>query len=120
MTDFGTAAAQAQNIDRPFTELFSLLRSNVITDGCLTMKYESHDLKIMYEHVENAIDILIQGIQDVGGLLGYVSQGKSQISNMISNIGSLIVVLGNLTEALNGLRMDADFTLRVRGEVVDH
>lgn len=118
MIDVGATSAQIQNIDRPFTELFSLLRRDVIADGHCIMRYDIHDLKIIYQHTDNAIDNLIQGIQDLGCLLASVSQ-NNQVENLMPKIGFLIADLANLTDALNGLRSDVDFTLRVRDEVVD-
>jgi len=48
--------------------------------------------------------------------MSIAAQCKLRKSEDLENIGFFISAIGNLTEALNGLRMDTGFVLRQRGE----
>lgn len=104
-----------ENNERPFTELFSLLkRYKNLSDGMLTMAYQPEELKIMHQHTSNAIELLLLGLQNIGHLIGTINYEKNEIDE-INNIGFFIAAITNLTEALNNLRADTDYILRQSG-----
>ncbi len=104
-----------KNAGSPFTELFSLLkRYDHSSEGLPTLAYDAHELKVIDQHIDNAINVLLQGLQDVGHLMGISSSGES-VSAELSHIGFFISAITNLTEALNDLRSDTDYVLRKRG-----
>lgn len=107
---------QFSNENNPFTELFSLLkRYENLSSGLPTLAYNSDELKVMYQHIDNAMDALLQGLQDIGHLMNMIARDKKEVTDDINNIGFFITSISNLTEALNSLRSDADCVLRDRG-----
>lgn len=118
MTEMTSNTTQFKNKECPFTELFSLLkRYEVLSNNSSILAYATEELKAMHQHAENAVEVLLQGLQDVGQLLSVVIQDKKKVANALNNIGYLISLISNLTEALNILRLDADLNLKQRGEV---
>ena len=104
---------RVENANSPFSELFSLLkRYQVLPHGVATLAYAAEELKVMHQHIDNAMEILLQGLQDLGQLIGIAAQDKEKIADDLSNIGFFISAIGNLTEALNALRLDADYVLK--------
>lgn len=105
-----------KNHNNPFTEIFSLIkRYEISSDGFSTFVYHTDELKALYQHAENAISIVLQGLQDVGSLISVAEQNQSRIPSDINGIGYLISGISNLAEALHILKSDADFVLRQRG-----
>lgn len=104
-----------KNTESSFTELFSILKCYKKTQfSNVELSYESNELVVLHQHVNNAIDTLLLGLQDVGQLIGLAGQSKESTSNELSNIGFFISAISNLTEALNTLRADASFVLEQR------
>jgi len=109
-----TVNKRLKNLESSFTELFSLLKSYENTSTGLPMlAYNSNDLKVIHEHVGNAISVLLQGLQDMGQLIGMM-KSKASLKEL-HHIGFFIAAISNLTEALNDLRSDTDHVLRERG-----
>lgn len=107
--NFSEGSEVFKNANSPFTELFSLLkRYEVNVSGVPILVYNYKEMEIICQHAENATNILLQGLQEIGCLLGEVD--KDNILRL-SNIGWLISILSNAIEALNILRSDADFML---------
>lgn len=110
--------SQFANADSPFTELFSMLKSyEVKSEKFSTLSYSTKKLKAMYQHADNAINMLLQGLQDLGKLMSLKSKKEDVKDHSVNNIGFFISGIGNLTEALNVLRLDADYVLKERGEI---
>lgn len=108
--------SKIRNVEKPFTELFSLMRRyEVLPDGFSTLAYQTDELKILSQHINNGIDVLLQGLQDMGQLMGLGVQNKRSISDEIKNLGFFISAISNLVEALHALQLDADFVLKQRG-----
>lgn len=106
-----------KNAEGMFTELFSLLKKyESQPEGFQQLAYKTEELKVMHQHIDNAIDILLHGLQDLGRIVGFMTQNDKAVNEDISNIGYLISGIGNLTEALNILRLDADYVLEQRKE----
>jgi hypothetical protein len=104
------------NIDSPFTELFSLLkRYDSLSSGSPMLVYNSNELEIIHQHIDNAMDVLLQGLQDLGCLISATAKNKIKVIEELNNIGFFISAITNLTEALNTLRVDADYVLKERG-----
>ena len=111
-------SATIKNIESPFTELFSLLkRYDSLPDGSPMLAYKSDALKIIHQHIDNAMDVLLHGLQDMGRLLSVATEDKKNVIEELHNIGFFISGITNLTEALNILRMDTDHVLSQRGEM---
>ena len=105
------------NVESPFTELFTILKKHDIQQGKIALAYDSDELQAMHQHIDNATDILLKGLQDIGGVIGFLSL-KNQISiKEIGNICFFISAISNLTEALNILRSDAGYVLKLRGHM---
>lgn len=103
-----------KNIDSPFTELFSLLkRFETQPNGQSIADFNSEELKVIHQHIDNAIEILLQGLQDLGQLMCLAAQDNEMIEEL-NNIGSFISAISNLTEALNVLRLDTNHILNER------
>jgi hypothetical protein len=109
-------ALKISNAESPFTELFSILKTHEVQSNELPiLPHSTKKIKIIYQHTENAISLLLQGLQNVGQLIG--TRKRSTLSNSeVNNIGFFISAISNLTEALNVLRLDADYILKQRGE----
>lgn len=111
-------AVQLTNQESPFTELFSVLkRYEILPQGLFTLAYKTDELKVMHQHIDNAMDILLQGLQDLGQIVGHVAQDDKDMREDIKNIGYLIATISNLTEALNTLRADTNYVLEQRNEI---
>jgi len=104
-----------KNIESPFTELFSLLKryENIYGESPL-LTYNSDELQTINQHVDNAMKVLLQGLQGMSQLIGVASSNKKDI-NELSHLGFFISAISNLTEALNDLKSDADYVLSRRG-----
>lgn len=104
-----------KNIDSPFTELFSLLkRYESAPCGSAILAYTSEELRIIYQHINNAMEVLLQGLQGVAHLIGITSFDE-KVVEVVNQLGFFISAISNLTEALNDLRSDTDYVLEKRG-----
>lgn len=93
-----------KNLASPFTELFSLLK-RYDENGLFITRYQSDELKLIRQHIDNAVEGLLRGIQDIGCILSMLAQDNLK---MIKNIGFFISIIGNLMEALNALKSETD------------
>jgi hypothetical protein len=110
-------ALQIPNLESTFTELFSILKTHEApAEESPVLPHSTKKIKIIYQHAENAINLLLQGLQNVGQLIGAKKRGTLSNSD-INNLGFFIAAICNLTEALNVLRLDADYILKERGEI---
>ena len=106
----------SNNNESLFTELFFLLtRYENLSLELPILTYNTDELILMHQYIDNAIDVLLKGLQEVGHLMGLSSQKNSENINEINNIGFFISAVTNLTEALNTLRSDTDYLLKKRG-----
>lgn len=104
-----------KNADRMFTELFYLLRRNELRpQRYQELAFKTEELMVMHQHIENAMDILLLGMQDLGRIVGLVAQNNKILQKDILNIGYLLATIGNLTEALNILRIDTDYVINFK------
>lgn len=104
------------HFESPFTELFTILkRQDIQPEGEVTLAYHSDELRVMHQHIDNATDILLKGLQELGNSISLLSANKIISLNDIENIGFFISAISNLTEALNTLRLDIDHVLKCRG-----
>lgn len=102
-----------KNEENSFTELFSLLRKyEVLSQDFLSLAYNTEELHAIHQHIDNAMVVLLQGLQDVGNLMGIASQNKKKMMAELKTIGFFIAGLGNLTEALHVLRSDTNYMLQ--------
>jgi len=100
-----------QNKESPFTEIFSLLKYYECSPGEVgTLAYSADELKIMNQHIDNAMNVLIQGLQVIGNLMGMLPPDQVRVDT--NYVGLFIAVISNLTEELNNLKTDTDFALR--------
>lgn len=81
---------KVKNLNSPFTELFSLLKQ--YENSSCTSLYSCDELKTIQQHVDSAVEVLLQGLQGVGQLIGVASVNKkiteemNQLSFFISAI----------------------------------
>lgn len=114
MADQINTQTKIKNEECFFTELFNLLKQyDESSTGLATLAYGSDELKIIYQHIENAIAVLLQGLQGVGQLIGTAAPNKIKNAEL-NQLGFFISAISNLTEALNDLRSDADHVLQER------
>jgi len=65
------------NADSPFTELFLLIkRYNMLSIGLPILAYRSNELEIINQHIEDVMNILLQGLHGLGYFIGIVSLEK--------------------------------------------
>lgn len=55
--------------------------------------YKSNELKIIHQHVENAIDLLLHGLQNLGQLINTAGRECQITPDEIANIGFLFLGL---------------------------
>ncbi len=103
---------QLRNIESSFTELFSIMKRNeVLSMSNTNESYTTDELMTMNQHAENAMTTLLQGLQDLGQILGVVARMDKGVMLDLHNIGYFISTICNLTEALDNLRSDANYIL---------
>lgn len=102
-----------QNLSSPFTELFSLLKGYE-EDRLFINNYKPDQLKVMRQHIDNAVEGLLHGLQDIGCILS--STLAQENLKMMKNIGFFISIISNLMEALNSLKLDTEYYLFIRNE----
>jgi hypothetical protein len=113
MKNITVKTEKIKNLEMPFTELFSFLKKyEILSHGFPTLAYGTDELKVMHQHIDNAMTVLLQGLQDLGHVSGIV--GNKKIIKSLSHIGFFISAISNLTEALNTLRSDTSYTLQIR------
>jgi hypothetical protein len=111
-------AKRFTNTEAPFTELFSLLkRYEVLPQGCPVLVHGVEELKAMHKHIDNAMTVLLQGLQDLGQVTSMVGKDEKKLIEDLDHIGFLISAISNLTEALNELRSDTSYSLLKRKEI---
>lgn len=119
MINISGFAPQFQNEENPFTELFSLLkRYQCMPDGQTALAYTAEELIVMQRHTENAIDVLLLGLQGVGKLVSLAAQTGQLIIDDLHYIGFFIAAMSDLAGALNHLRLDAECKLK-EGAIMD-
>jgi hypothetical protein len=108
--------AESLDVDSPFTQLFSLLIQNkkFSREGNVSLAFDTQQLEIMHQHTENAIELLLQGLQDLGCVAGMLEDEDKKFLKGLNHIGYYISAIGNLTEALNTLRSDTSYMLQLR------
>lgn len=104
--------SKLSNIESPFTELFSsLMRHAYVSEGSTNLMHDSEELTAMLVHLDNATTIVLQGLQDLGLLVGSALQDKKRLVSDFSNIVFFIAAVSNLCEALTVMRSDITFLL---------
>lgn len=99
---------QQKSEENSFTGLFSILKRYQLAPNNLPiLAFEKNDLELIHQFSDNAIKVLLHGLQDVGFLLG----SQAQYSEGQINIGFFISSISNLIEALECLRSDVDYML---------
>jgi hypothetical protein len=92
-----------KNVDKSFTEVFSLLMHE-------NASLSQETLKTIYKHISNAIDLILRGIQ---GLMELFSMTKQEVANS-DELWSFFSLITNLVESLNWFRSNISYTLRQR------
>jgi hypothetical protein len=91
-----------QNVDRPFTEIFQLLRQLPSVSKSIT-SYSDDELNIanaLQQHAETASQTIISGIQSLGVILATAADNQDMGlgQNDVMAIGWLLNSLGELLE----------------------
>lgn len=106
-----------KNSESPFTELFSLLkRIDSLPEGFTTLAYKTQEIKKMNQHADNAMSVLLQGLQDIGVIVSMSAQKNKDIAQDLKRIGFFISAISNLVEALHDLQIDTGYVLKQRNE----
>jgi hypothetical protein len=100
-----------KNIESPFTELFSLLKRYENLPESPTLAYSTPELKAINSHVGNVTVTLLQGLQDIGNLIGLVGSKNKKLEAGLCTLGFFIATISNLAEALYILQSDTDYVL---------
>jgi hypothetical protein len=99
------------NAGSPFTEIFSrLIKYKTLPDNTSTLAYSSEELKIMCAHINNAVEVMLQGLQDIGNLLA-AAERKNLQDVSTEGVGLFISATCNLIEALNRFTLDAEYVV---------
>jgi hypothetical protein len=93
-----------KNAESPFTELFALFQRQ---DNLSKIGSEK-EAAVVNQHLNNAMEILFQGLQSVGQLIGQLQDAES-IPKELMNIGYFVSAICNLVEGLNVLRIDINY-----------
>lgn len=108
-----------RNKDKPFAELFNFLRRYEYTrEGETTLVYSIEELKLMYAHISNAVQELLDGIQELMDFF-CTSRENDRTKFHDYKVWPFLSMVVNLIEALDNFRLDVDYDLRQRG-VVDY
>lgn len=92
-----------KNVNSPFTEIFSkLTKYEILPDNTLALAYSPEDLKAMRDHANNAVDVMLQGLQDIGQLLAVIDKNKMR-EIPLESVGCFVSATCNLVEAMRML-----------------
>jgi hypothetical protein len=103
-----------QNPDCPFTELFSkMVCYKDMPPGVPSsmLVYSTTDMITMIKHIENAIEALLRGMQDLSPMIG-----KNKFESCNAS-GFFFSMQCNLIEALNSLQSELLHGLNKRGVI---
>jgi len=107
--------ASIKNAESSFTELFNLLkRYDCASEKSPTLVYSTSELKAILGHIGNATVILLQGMQEMGNLMGLLSSKNKNAQTGLGALGFFIAMISNLTEALFVLQADTNYVLSNR------
>lgn len=95
-----------ENVDCPFTELLSLLKSYKPTQSGLELVYSPQALQAMHQHADNAMKSLLFGLQALGHVLGVLNEKGEESPIYASSLGFLVQFITNLIEAMHQLCTD--------------
>lgn len=106
--------SEIKNMQQPFTELFSLIKLyDILPNSIPSFSYRLDELNALYTHADNAINIVLQVLQDIGSLISFAEQAKKpEVPNDLNGIGYLITSISNLAEALYFLKTHINFALQ--------
>ena len=98
-----------------FTDLFSLFTSCEIPAPDMSiLAYSTENLKIMRQNARYVVDVLLNGLQNVGAFIAVTDQ-EAMKHIPIENTGLFVSAILNLIDALNTFAIDAGYELRQRG-----
>ena len=108
-----------QNCEHPFSELFTLLPrlKREISGHEVSYRTDTNTLKAIYQHAENATDLLLSSLQSLGTLLATAADNRNMgLAELdISNIGWLFRAIGSLLSSCYVLQGDVSLELIKRG-----
>lgn len=103
------------NLDHPFSELFSLLEAREVKNGGINLAYTTETMKAIHQHSENAIALLLSGIQSIGYLMSVKGNNKFITGDNLNDLGFLIATLSDLTDAIYTLNSNVAHQLKHKG-----
>ena len=99
------------NAASPFTEIFSrLTKYETLPGNTSTLAYSPEELIVMRAHINNAVEVMLQGLQDIGYLLAAAGR-KNLLDVPTEGVGHFISATCNLIEALNRFGLDAEYVI---------
>lgn len=118
MVNVDGSFTEFKKIHAPFTGILSILKHNKnFLEGLNPKIFNSEDLIIMSQNINNAVGTLLHGLQDLGTLLDLVIRDKQKLNADLNNMGSFISTISNLIEVLNIFHSDTGYVLSQRGEI---
>lgn len=89
------------NINSPFTDIFSILtKYEKSVNNKSKVAYSSAQVSRLRHHMCNSIDVMLRGLQGLGNVLAVTDQNSLQDAS-INDIGQFISGICNLIEALH-------------------
>lgn len=108
-----------ENVDCPFTELVSLLKSYKFSPQSRPeLAYSASALQAIYKHADNATKSLLFGLQALGHAIGVLNEHGEESHLYTSSLGYLIQFITNLIEALHQLCTDINSQLGIHHKQV--
>ena len=100
-----------KNANSPFTEILSLIiKYEILSESAVKLAYPRQDLLIISHHLNNAVDVMLQGLQEIGNLVAAVDHEKMKDVS-IDEVGAFISATCNLIEALNTFGRDVEYSI---------
>lgn len=101
-------------LENPFTEIFQILSNPLFMPNQHLSPTNSDNLFAIYQHAENATDLLLSGLQDLSYLMGIAKQLNHDSYSNLYHLEFLIAAISNLLIALGTLKSNADYIIKQR------
>ena len=103
------------DVHKPFEALFRLMAGKKCGDTVRYTEFEPERLEAISNHASNVMGQIVCGLQGIGNALAIAGVTGDLDKQRISDIGWLISSLGEITEACDHVKSEADFARSCRG-----
>jgi hypothetical protein len=76
----------------------------------------TEELRVIGHHINNVLELLTSGLQDLCFLMGEAKQNKQSSLDQLCSIEFFVSIICNLMSALHAVKSDTSFILRQRGK----